>query len=122
MKAIMDRLSLLGIGAKVTPDMRLSLSPVPPPDLLDEVKAHRDEIVQNLIRAGQAEARIRAWLAHIRETDPEMIAEVLAQCANDPEALAYFMTRAREVPPRREIGRVRGVAIVEESGKSGRQV
>lgn len=44
------------------------------------------------------ETRIRAWLAHIDETDPVMIEETLQRCATDPEALAYFLWRAQEVP------------------------
>ncbi len=40
---------------------------------------------------------IRKWLAHINETDPEIIASVIEQCHADPEANAYFLHRAREV-------------------------
>lgn len=44
------------------------------------------------------ESSIRAWLAHIEETLPEIIAEVLEQCRADPDALRYFLHRAEEVP------------------------
>jgi hypothetical protein len=68
------------------------------------------------VLASRAERAIRAWLAHIRETDPGVIDEVLGKCAADPEALAYFMTRAAEVPPiKRVAGRtVHGAEVVTE--------
>lgn len=44
------------------------------------------------------DATIRAWLAHIGETDPDIIAEVLAQCSTDAEASRYFLQRAEELP------------------------
>ncbi len=44
------------------------------------------------------EAVIRAWLAHIEETDEAIIAIVLDQCRTDADALRYFLRRAEEVP------------------------
>ena len=44
------------------------------------------------------ESSIRAWLAHIEETDPDIIAELLDQCRADSEARRYFLQRAEEVP------------------------
>jgi hypothetical protein len=44
------------------------------------------------------ETAIRAWLAHIEETDPDIIAHVLSQCRADLEARAYFVRRADEMP------------------------
>lgn len=44
------------------------------------------------------EVAIRAWLAHIEETDEAAIAAVLTQCRTDAEARAYFAGRAGEVP------------------------
>ena len=44
------------------------------------------------------EVRVRAWLAHIDETDPVMIEETLRRCASDAETLSYFLWRAQEVP------------------------
>jgi len=38
----------------------------------------------------EAESNIRAWLAHIEETDPAIIAEVVAKCRKDLEARRYF--------------------------------
>ena len=35
------------------------------------------------------EANIRAWLAHVREADSAMIAEVVDKCRNDLEAHRY---------------------------------
>jgi hypothetical protein len=45
----------------------------------------------------EEETAIRAWLAHIEETDADIIAEVLNQCRADAEARAYFLRRADEV-------------------------
>ncbi len=44
------------------------------------------------------EAIIRAWLAHIEETDPVTIAEVLNKCRSDLDARRYFLKRSEEVP------------------------
>ena len=44
------------------------------------------------------EARIRAWLAHIGETDPKQREKVLEACTQDMKALAYFLKRAEEMP------------------------
>ena len=44
------------------------------------------------------ENAIRAWLAHIEETDSDIIAEVLDKCRADPQARDYFIRRAEEVP------------------------
>jgi hypothetical protein len=46
----------------------------------------------------EEETAIRIWLAHIEETDTDIIAEVLIQCRADLEARAYFLRRADEVP------------------------
>ncbi|SEN29862.1 hypothetical protein SAMN05216404_103301 [Nitrosospira multiformis] len=40
---------------------------------------------------------IREWLAHIRETDPEMIALVLEECRTNANARDYFLGRAAVV-------------------------
>nr|VFJ75705.1 MAG: hypothetical protein BECKFW1821C_GA0114237_108514 [Candidatus Kentron sp. FW] len=44
------------------------------------------------------ETTIRAWLAHIEETDPGIIAGVMNQCRADADARTYFLGRAGEVP------------------------
>jgi hypothetical protein len=46
----------------------------------------------------EEEMAIRAWLAHIEETDAGIIAEVLKKCRADAEARTYFLWRAEEVP------------------------
>lgn len=46
------------------------------------------------------EAAIRAWLAHIEETDPAIIADVLDKCRTDADAREYFIRRAEEVSPK----------------------
>ena len=53
-------------------------------------------IVKNL--SPETESAIRAWLAQIGETDPATIAQVLDQCRDDTDALAYFIRRARGLP------------------------
>ncbi|SHF85968.1 hypothetical protein SAMN02745117_02730 [Lampropedia hyalina DSM 16112] len=47
----------------------------------------------------EEEAPIRAWLAHIEETDPATIADVLEQCQNDAQTRAYCLEQARQIPP-----------------------
>jgi len=44
-------------------------------------------------------SNIRAWLAHIEEIDPAIIAEVVDRCQRDGEARAYFLEQAKQVPP-----------------------
>lgn len=47
----------------------------------------------------EEETAIRAWLAHIEETDPASIADVLAKCAANPDARAYCLEQAKQIPP-----------------------
>jgi hypothetical protein len=47
----------------------------------------------------EEEAAIRVWLAHIKETDPVIIAETMATCRSNPEALSYCLEQARLVLP-----------------------
>jgi hypothetical protein len=44
------------------------------------------------------ESAIRVWLAHIEETDPAIIADLLDKCRTDADARGYFIGRAAEVP------------------------
>lgn len=48
--------------------------------------------------AVEEETAIRAWLAHIEETDADIIVAVLHQCRADMKARAYALRRAGEVP------------------------
>ncbi len=43
------------------------------------------------------EFSIRRWLAHIEETDPDMIAEVVDNCRNNLEARCFYLKRAEVV-------------------------
>jgi len=43
------------------------------------------------------ESNIRAWLAHIEETDPAILAEVWGKCRDDLDASRYFLKRSEEV-------------------------
>ena len=44
------------------------------------------------------EANIRAWLAHIEEAGPAMIAEVVDKCRYDLKARWYVLKQSEEVP------------------------
>lgn len=50
-----------------------------------------------LVKRFRDDVAIRAWLAHIEETDPQIIADVIQQCHDDPEANECFLSRAKEV-------------------------
>lgn len=111
---VLDRLNIENIRVSVTDDGRLAASPRGriTREIAGIIRTHRDDIIRHLT----AVARIRAWLAHIRETDPEIIDDVLARCADDPDCLAYYLTRAAEMPrTRRVVGRtVHGAEVVVE--------
>lgn len=72
------------------------------------IREHKAEIVDVLkVGAGDTtpasltakdETAIRAWLAHIEESDPVTIADMLAQCAADPDARTYCLKQARQIP------------------------
>lgn len=77
-----------------------------PDDLMSELRQHKGELLSFLRAASHQvetmtandEALIRTWLAYIEETDQDTIAEVLAKCRDNPEARAYFLHRAEEMP------------------------
>lgn len=50
-----------------------------------------------LLKRFRDDVAIRRWLAHIEETDPQIIADVIQQCHEDPEANEYFLGRTKEV-------------------------
>jgi len=51
-------------------------------------------------------SNIRAWLAHIEETDSAIIAEVVVdKCRNNQEAHRYFLKRSEEVPELTRVNR-----------------
>lgn len=51
---------------------------------------------------GEDVAVIQSWLAHINETDDEMIAAVIDQCRTDADARAWFISVAQKVITRRQ--------------------
>lgn len=53
------------------------------------------------------ETEIRDWLAHIQETDPAMVADVLVRCEHDPRAREYTLKQASEMPAPAPPGPVR---------------
>lgn len=78
------------------------------PQQLEFLKVHKTEIVEALAVKPATndpaqlnpkhKAAIVRWLAHIGETDQAMIDDILDYCASNPEALAYYLGRAEEVP------------------------
>ena len=57
--------------------------------------ATRQRLTEHL--SWEAEQSIRHWLAHIRETDTEVIDEVIQRCRTTESARAYFLRRALEI-------------------------
>ena len=47
----------------------------------------------------EEESAIRAWLAHINETDPSIIADVITKCGIYAETRAWCLELARQIPP-----------------------
>ena len=43
------------------------------------------------------ESNIRAWLTHIKETDPTIIDEILKMCRAELKHREYFLKRSEEV-------------------------
>jgi len=49
-----------------------------------------------LKNASKDRQKVNDWLDRINETDEACRAEVLDQCAKDPEARAYYVARSEE--------------------------
>lgn len=82
-----------GVTAKPAPRLACTLVTPVTPEICDTANEEQTEFA-----TVEQQAAIRAWLAHIEETDPDTIAEVMDKCRVDPETLAYFTWRADEVP------------------------
>jgi hypothetical protein len=64
---------------------------------LPAVRDHKPEIVEWLSALSVAdENHILRWLAHIQETDQEIISFVIDKCRTDATARAYFLDRATQ--------------------------
>jgi len=50
-----------------------------------------------LKNASKDRQKVNDWLDRINETDEACRAEVLDQCAKDPEARAYYVMRSEEL-------------------------
>lgn len=64
------------------------------------IRAHKAAVIEALAPApltADQEAAIRAWLAHIGETNPATIAEVMTRCRQDTRAREYCL--GQEIPP-----------------------
>ena len=60
-----------------------------------EIEGSNEAVVP--MTAGEGSA-VRAWLAHIEETDEAIIAHVLDKCRTDADARYYFIRRPEELP------------------------
>ncbi|WP_020562524.1 hypothetical protein [Methylosarcina fibrata] len=77
------------------------------PQQLEFLKVHKAEIIEALAANDDRRPRLNskdktailAWLHFIGETDQALIDDVLDYCAGNPDALAYYLKRAEEVPP-----------------------
>ena len=93
-------LVVVGGNLQVSPASRLT------PQQLEFLKAHKVEIVEALAANDDHRPRLNPkdraailrWLHFIGETDQALIDDVLDYCASNPEALAYYLKRAEEVP------------------------
>lgn len=95
--------TLQGMGDQ----LQLSAPEPLPAKLVETITAYKSELLR-LLAANDVppllpedERRIRAWLAHIEESDPDIVSEVLDRCRHDLNARAYFRHRSEEVPPPR---------------------
>jgi hypothetical protein len=70
----------------------LAVPPVPPEKT--KTKAESEKTINP-----KDKAAILRWLHYIGETDQAVIDDVLDYCTGNPEALAYYLKRAEEVPP-----------------------
>lgn len=46
----------------------------------------------------EEESAIRAWLAHIEETDHKTIGEIIAKCKTSDEARTYCLQQFKQIP------------------------
>lgn len=91
-----------GKGGNVANVASVAVAKAPAVTLIPEVQAGSVATVASVAVANQLfpeeEAAIRAWLAHIEETDPAIIADVLERCQNDAQARAFCLEQARQIP------------------------
>ena len=83
---------LRGAGLVLTLTPAGGLRVAPRTALTDDHRAAIRTERDALVLALQAEAAIRAWLATIGETDPEVIRHVLAQCVEKPDLRQYLFS------------------------------
>ena len=65
--------------------------------MIKALKKFPDPDTDNKLMAAN-ETAIRTWLSFIQETDPALINEVLDKCRSNPDALNYFLWRAKDMP------------------------
>lgn len=98
LSALIKKGGLLG-GMTATPATSATEEPVKPVTVATVATvavAAQPEPLPEL--STEEESSIRAWLAHIKETDQATIAEVVDECRNDWKARRYFLKRSEEVP------------------------
>jgi len=86
-------------SGKVQPDTETAEPVDPGTSVVQEVRSAERPSAKSIdpVAPDQEISRIRAWLDHIEERDPAIIAEVLNRCRTNPEALVYFLSRAGEM-------------------------
>ncbi|MCB1850775.1 MAG: hypothetical protein KDI83_08330 [Gammaproteobacteria bacterium] len=86
-----------GMTATVaTPATQEAVNPVTVAPVATVAVAEQPEPLTEL--TSDEESNILAWLAHIEETDPAIITEVVEKCRNDLKARRYFLKRSEELP------------------------
>ncbi len=70
--------------------------------------------------------KIASWLAHIGETDPATIAEVMEHCRTDKQARAYYVGRSAEVqqpnPFADRVEKARQGGIIQDSKRKPKEL
>lgn len=82
--------SLYGDSFKIAPADKLTVQQ------REFLKAHKAEIITEL----STYQKIITWLASIGETDQSIIDETIDRCRSDIDAIAYFIQRANDNPPK----------------------
>lgn len=100
---ILQELVRLRIELQVlSPDRLHVVAPVGAltPALVERIKPLKGELIGAIIRRDLR--RVSSWLDHVGENDPAIRMETLDKCRTDPEAMRYYLTRARETYNGRE--------------------
>jgi TubC N-terminal docking domain len=88
-------LTVEGGHIRITPKSALT------DDMRELIREHKPKIIRALSAptiplTAPDELSILRWLAHIQETDQDLIAYTLEQCRTNPDKRAYFLKRSEE--------------------------